>query len=95
MTQQKTDGLAALSYRQSVRRLKVRQGVLSQGPLGLERDGLLVGLNWSGARATRYDVLPSCCPVILRMGDMENETCLESGKATMRLATDRILHLVG
>ncbi|MBT2534461.1 DUF2750 domain-containing protein [Arthrobacter sp. ISL-48] len=26
---------------------------------GLERDGLLVGLNWSGARATGYDVLPS------------------------------------
>lgn len=26
---------------------------------GLERDGLLVGLNWSGMRATGYDVLPS------------------------------------
>jgi len=26
---------------------------------GLERDGLLVGLNWSGARATGYDLTPS------------------------------------
>ncbi|MFF1880195.1 DUF2750 domain-containing protein [Pseudarthrobacter sp. NPDC058196] len=26
---------------------------------GLERDGLNVGLNWSGARATGYDVEPS------------------------------------
>jgi hypothetical protein len=25
---------------------------------GLERDGLLVGLNWSGARATGFDVEP-------------------------------------
>lgn len=26
---------------------------------GLERDGLLVGLNWTGARATGYDVEPT------------------------------------
>lgn len=26
---------------------------------GLERDGLLVGLNWSGERATGYDVSPA------------------------------------
>jgi hypothetical protein len=26
---------------------------------GLERDGVLVGVNWSGARATGYDVRPS------------------------------------
>ena len=26
---------------------------------GLERDGLRVGLNWSGARATGYDLAPS------------------------------------
>lgn len=26
---------------------------------GLERDNLLIGLNWSGARATGYDVLPA------------------------------------
>jgi hypothetical protein len=26
---------------------------------GLERDGLRVGLNWSGPRATGYDVHPS------------------------------------
>jgi hypothetical protein len=26
---------------------------------GLERDGLLLGLNWSGARATGYDVEPA------------------------------------
>lgn len=26
---------------------------------GLEKDGLRVGLNWSGARATGYDKLPS------------------------------------
>jgi hypothetical protein len=25
---------------------------------GLERDGLLVGINWSGGRATGYDVQP-------------------------------------
>jgi hypothetical protein len=25
----------------------------------LERDGVLVGVNWSGARATGYDVKPS------------------------------------
>jgi hypothetical protein len=25
---------------------------------GLEQDGLLVGINWSGARATGYDVEP-------------------------------------
>lgn len=27
--------------------------------IGLERDGLLVGLNWSGDRATGYDVKPT------------------------------------
>jgi hypothetical protein len=26
---------------------------------GLQRDGLLVGLNWSGTRATGYDVTPA------------------------------------
>lgn len=26
---------------------------------GLERDGLLVGINWSGKRATGYDVAPT------------------------------------
>jgi hypothetical protein len=26
---------------------------------GLERDGLLVGVNWSGERATGYDVAPT------------------------------------
>ncbi|HXH80026.1 DUF2750 domain-containing protein [Nocardioides sp.] len=26
---------------------------------GLERDGLLVGLNWSGANATGYDISPA------------------------------------
>ena len=26
---------------------------------GLERDGLLIGLNWSGARAVGYDIAPS------------------------------------
>jgi len=26
---------------------------------GLERDGLLVGLNWSGDRATGYDIEPA------------------------------------
>ena len=26
---------------------------------GLERDGLRVGLNWSGARAIGYDLAPS------------------------------------
>jgi len=26
---------------------------------GLERDGLLVGINWSGDRATGYDMKPS------------------------------------
>jgi hypothetical protein len=26
---------------------------------GLERDGLLVGVNWSGARATGYDLTPA------------------------------------
>ena len=26
---------------------------------GLERDGLLVGLNWSGAHATGYDISPA------------------------------------
>jgi hypothetical protein len=30
---------------------------------GLERDGLLVGINWSGARATGYHVEPVSCAI--------------------------------
>lgn len=33
---------------------------------GLERDGLRVGLNWSGNRATRYDLEPAA--VLERLG---------------------------
>jgi hypothetical protein len=36
---------------------------------GLERDGLLVGINWTGARATGYDVEPGDVRAWLAAGD--------------------------
>lgn len=39
---------------------------------GLRADGLRVGLNWSGDRASGFDVLPE--EVILRIGSIEDDT---------------------
>ena len=35
---------------------------------GMERDGIRVGLNWSGSRATGYDIAPSEVLAQLQMG---------------------------